>query len=391
MSSSKYKTIKIFILLDSFHIGGLHKQILNLAKFIDREKFKVVVCAQVSKGKLKREFEKTGCSIYDLKWKRKFDLKISYRLAKILKKEEPEIVFIPQAQALFYYKIARLFWRKQITQIGSFRALNFINGNLNERYEWIDNLFANWLLRSSKVTVVNSKALKTHYKSLERGDKKARIKIIHNGSDFKPKITKSISKLRQEHSLTKKDFIVIMAARLDPWKDFETLFEAAQIVIKRDPNIKFILIGEGILKEKLKTRIQELKIEKNVFLFGEKRDIHNYYNLCDISLLSTFGEGFSNTILESMGMGKTVIATDVGGNREVLGDCGYLLPPNSPKILAELILNLRNNKAHLKNLGKSAKRRVNKNFSIAKCVDSYQSLFSEVIDEAPEHDKNKTL
>jgi len=375
-SSVKFPNkIRVFIFLDSYHIGGLHRQMLNLVKYINKDIFVPIVCTQTANGELREEFETVGCKLYDLRWKRKFDLSIVHKLVKALVIEGPDIILLPQAQAFFYYRLARLFWRGKIVQIGSFRALNFINGHRQSYFIPLDNLFSKWLLSSSYRVVVNSKALKNHYTQFVKSRSENTIVIINNGSDFSYPVFKLPASIRRDLSLAVSDFIVVMAARLDPWKDFSTLFKAAKIVISKEPMVRFLIIGEGPLRQKLERMIVEMDLHRNMLLVGEKKDIYNYLNVADISVLSTNGEGFSNTILESMSMGKPVVATDVGGNSEVIGDCGFIVPPKSPVLFADAIVNLKRDTVLRNKIGEIAKERVHEMCSINKYIMSYESLF----------------
>ena len=176
--------IKILFFIDSFRIGGMHRQILYLIKHLNRENFEPIMCTSSSNGGLRGEYEKTGCKLLDLGWKKPLDPATVYRLIKILYSQKPDIVFVCEAQNLFYYRIAKLFWLKKTVQIGSFRALTFWKGHLNKRYRSIDNLFSRWLYSSSDSVVVNSFALKDHYSKIININPQNPIKTIHNGSDF---------------------------------------------------------------------------------------------------------------------------------------------------------------------------------------------------------------
>ena len=112
---------------------------------------------------------------------------------------------------------------------------------------------------------------------------------------------------------------VLMSARLDPWKDFKTFIYAAKAVIDKTNLVKFVIMGDGPLKYDIKKLISANKLENNILMIGEKTDAINYVNACDISVLCSFGEGFSNTILESMYLMKPVIATNIGGNIDLIG------------------------------------------------------------------------
>ena len=369
------KRTKLFIFIDSLRIGGMHRQMLYLAKHLDKKTFEVLVCTQHLTGGLLSEFEQSGCKLFDLRWKRRFDLSTMYRLVKVLDFESPDIVFITAPQNLFYYRLARLFWSKNIVQIGSFRAMFFWMGHLKKYYQPLDSFFTRWLLRSSDAVVVNSIAMKDHYSCFVKRNNESPICVIYNGSDFDFPITRSVSAIRHELNLSTTDFVIIMVARLDPWKDFGTLLDAARIVVDTDARAKFILVGDGELKKFLEQIISQMKLQNNVFLTGEKKDVYNYINAAEISVLSTNGEGFSNALMESMALCKPVVATDVGGNGEVLGDSGLLVPPKSPRMFAEAILGLMGNDAMRRAMGISAQERVLQLCSVEKYISSYEELF----------------
>lgn len=370
--------IKIFIFIDSFRIGGMHRQMLYLVKHINKEIFEPIVCTSGSSGGLKGEYEKTGCKLICLDWKGRYDFDIIFRLVKVLKKEQPEIVFITEVHNLVYLRIAKLFWWKKIVQIGSYRALTFWLGHDKKKLHFVDNMFSKWLYNSSDYITANSEALKSHYSNIVKLKEEKEIEVIYNGSDFSFNVTKQDVEIRKELGISPNEIIISMIARLDPWKDFYTFLEASSIVLKTEVNTKFIIVGDGELRVGLEQMIIKLGLKKSVLILGEKKDIYNYHNLSDISVLSTNGEGFSNSILEAMALGKPIIATDVGGNSELLGKsgkCGLLIPPKSPNILADEIIKLVRNETLRNEIGESAKERIHKLCDIKNYVTSYESLF----------------
>ena len=369
-------------------IGGMHKQTLFLAKFINKNIYNVVVLTQnTNKGGLKEDFEKCGCKILDLGRnslpidKKLFNPLVAFKLLHILRIEKIEIVYLNAAPNLVYFQIAKLFLFRKIVQIGSFRALSFWKGNLGPKYRVLDNLFAQLLYSTSHYTIVNSDALKRHYSNLLRINNNYPLKVINNGCDFNFNISKSVNDIRQELNLHQSEYFVLMAARLDPWKDFTTLLEASKILKEKDPMIRIIIMGDGPLKNVIEKSIFSAELEDTILLIGEKIDSINYINACDISILSTHGEGFSNTILESMFVKKTVIATRVGGNIDMIGDSnnyGFLVKPKSANDLAEKILFCKNNMPLTAQIGSNAHDKIVEMCSITKYIEEYENIFMKV-------------
>lgn len=377
----------VLLYIDSLMVGGMHKQTLYLAKYLNKNNFTIIVLTQnTDQGGLREEFYSSGCKVLDLGRnslptnKKAFNPLLAFKLLSILKKEKIDIVYLNAAPNLIYFQIAKLFLFRKVSQIGSFRALTFWKGNLSRKYKLLDNLFAQLLYSTSKYTIVNSEALKENYNKVLRINNKHPLIVINNGCDFYFNISKIVDEIRHELNLLQNEYFVLMAARLDPWKDFTTLLECAKILKVKDNSIKFIIMGDGPLKNEIETNIISSKLEDTIFLIGEKVDSINYINACDISILSTNGEGFSNTILESMFVKKTVIATRVGGNIDMIGDSndyGFLVQPKSADELAEKILFCKNNMPLTAQIGKNANEKIIEICSISKYVEAYESIFQK--------------
>jgi len=382
------RKINVLLYIDSLMIGGMHKQTYYLANYLDRNKFNVTVLTQNSNtGGLRQQFLNTGCILRDLGRnstpgkKKRFSLSVSYRLARVIKELEIDVVYLNSAPSLIYMQFARLLLNRKPAQIGSFRAQTFWKGHLSAWYRPLDMLFARLLYRTSFRTIVNAESLGRHYATVLKVRSQNPLLVIENGSDFAYTVTASRQTIRHQLGIASSETAVIMSARLDPWKDFETLLRAAQLVVKSRQKIKIILMGDGPLREELRGLIKRLNLQGTVFMIGEQNEPLNHLNACDISVLSTHGEGFSNAIMESMFAEKPVIATDVGGNADVLGssgECGYLVHHRAAEELAEKIILLSEDERLRRRLGENAKERILR----LCCIDTYIKKYEKVFTEA---------
>ncbi len=120
------------------------------------------------------------------------------------------------------------------------------------------------------------------------------------------------------------------------------MIESANLAIKKNPNLVFLVVGKGPDQNGVQARIRELGIEDNFRLAGfvSDQDLPFCYNAADFFVLpSKSGEGLPLVALEAMACGLPVVATDVGGIREILmEDHGELVPPNQPELMAKAIL-----------------------------------------------------
>jgi glycosyltransferase involved in cell wall biosynthesis len=179
---------------------------------------------------------------------------------------------------------------------------------------------------------------------LRLGAKPKKVEVLLNGVDLTK--FKQLPEKREEMSRKlgiPSDAIVVLTVRRLVYKNgVDTLIEGANIAVKKNLRIVFLVVGKGPDSERVMLRINELGIAANFKLAGfvSDEDLPIYYNAADIFVLpSNSGEGLPLVALEAMACALPVIATDVGGVREILTeDYGKLVPPNQPELLAKAIL-----------------------------------------------------
>ncbi len=179
---------------------------------------------------------------------------------------------------------------------------------------------------------------------LRLGAKPSKVSVIYNGVDlarFRP-ITGKREEMRKKLGIPQHATVVLTVRRLVYKNGVDTLIDTANIAVKRNPKIVFLVVGKGPDMESVKLHVTQLGIEANFRLSGfvSDEDLPSYYNVADLFVLpSKSGEGLPLVALEAMACGLPVIATDVGGIREVLTeDYGKLVPPNQPELLVKAVL-----------------------------------------------------
>ena len=179
---------------------------------------------------------------------------------------------------------------------------------------------------------------------LRLGAKPSKVKVVYNGVDlvkFRPLAGKR-EEMRRKLGIPQDATVVLTVRRLVYKNGVDTLIDTANIAVKKNPRIVFLAVGKGPDSDSVKVRIHELGIDGNFKLAGfvSDQDLPLYYNAADMFVLpSKSGEGLPLVAMEAMACALPVIATDVGGIREVLmDDYGKLVPPNQPELFAEAIL-----------------------------------------------------
>jgi glycosyltransferase involved in cell wall biosynthesis len=237
------------------------------------------------------------------------------------------------------------------------------------------------ILKAADKIIVVSKATMKYVLSL--GADPEKTEVLYNGVDlerFRP-IAEMRETLRRKLGITDDATVAVTVRRLVYKNGIDTLIESAITAIKKNPRLVFLAVGRGPDFTQVKARIQQLGIEENFKLAGFVSDaeLPSYYNAADFFILpSKSGEGLPLVALEAMACGLPVVATDVGGIREIMiQGYGEIVPPNDPHLLAEAILNFSNNK--LASCRTKLREEVEKKYSWDQNVRKLAKIYEELI------------
>jgi glycosyltransferase involved in cell wall biosynthesis len=225
-------------------------------------------------------------------------------------------------------------------------------------------LFPKKILAVSKVT-------RDHL--AQNGIDRGKIDVIFNSVDHERFETKGDFKtLRDEYQLGNGAKLVGCIGRIIPQKGQKVLLSAVPGVLQRYPEAFFLIVGDVFLKEEAykKELLEIMKkngIEKNTKLTGFRTDIWNVIRALDLVIFPSIApEAFPLSVLEAMSLGKAVIASDIGGVKEIIEDgvTGVLVEPNQPEQITERILCLFNDPRICDGIGQRAKEFVKTKFSL---------------------------
>jgi glycosyltransferase involved in cell wall biosynthesis len=197
-----------------------------------------------------------------------------------------------------------------------------------------------------------------------------KVRVIHNGVEPGEPLSPSEWDSWQPRAIT--------VARLDPVKDQPTMLRAVRKVVDACPVFHLDIVGDGPDRPMLERLTRELSLEANVSFLGYRRDVGALLRRPQVFLLSSISEGIALTLLEAMAAGLPVVATDVGGNREVVEPTvtGFLVPHRAPDELAAAIVALSDPVA-ARALGTAGRVRLENMFDLRRTVDRYCQLYDE--------------
>jgi glycosyltransferase involved in cell wall biosynthesis len=185
--------------------------------------------------------------------------------------------------------------------------------------------------------IANSQAVLDRIVESERVSRK-RICVVYNGIDLahmRPALELRAS-MRKALGITDDQILVGNISGLRAVKGVQLFVDAAAKTYRHNPRLRFLLVGDGELKPQLEQSISALGLENIIRLNGPAEVVRPYLAAFDLAVLCSYAEGFSNSLLEYMACGVPVIATDVGGNREALGSCGLLIPPETTALASAI-------------------------------------------------------
>jgi glycosyltransferase involved in cell wall biosynthesis len=360
--------------------GGAEQQLRALARGIDKQQFRVLVVTRFP-GPLDEETKQIpGVEFICLQRDRKFDPLTIFRIMRILSQKRVDVVqpFLSTATLLAFLPA---FLVRTPVKVVTERC-----GVRNEQrgiYKVI-HLLEDFLGRFAQIAVANSRAGQRLLVS--RGYRPEKTRVIYNGLDFTHIEVNPVEadKIRTVEGLKPGEPVVGISAWLNPAKDHFTFLKSASIIHKRKPKVRFAILGSGRLRPDLEAMVERLNLTEQVIFFGEQQQVGTYVSLFDVSVLSSIDhEGCSNSILEAMALGKPVVATDVGGNNELVipGENGLLVPPGEPSQLAEAILFLLDNPERARQMGENGHRNIHSQFTQERMVEEYQNLWLELLQE----------
>ncbi len=378
---------KILHLLDSLQIGGTEGQCLNLARgLLARGIENRLVCFNQT-GPLLERFLDAGIPVTVLSFRglrHPAMLSDLFRLASFLKRQHISVV---QAYG-FYTNVPGLL-------AGCLARVPVLVASRRDMGEFLSagqRRIERTILRLAHRVVVNAVAIRNDL--VASGHVNAdKVTIIQNGVDLAAFDRAAQSgPPRQEIPWSAAEKIVAMVAKFREQKDHLTLLRAARAVLDHDSRVAFLLAG-GVypgspISERLywdaKRESEELGIARAVHFLGPvaPADIPAFLGHVDISVLASRGnEGIPNVLLESMAAGKPVVSTDTGGCREVIQDgvTGYLVPVGDARRLAETLIRLLSKDPERSEMGRAARARVEREFSLGCMVDRFEALYATLL------------
>lgn len=378
---------KILHVVHSLQVGGLENGLVNLLNRLDPDRFQQTVCCLTSAGKFAERIESRDVNIIELHQSAgKFRFPV-LSLAKTFRKFGPDVVHTrgwPTIDAVFAAKVARVphiihgeHGREYSDPEGANWKRNQVRrlvGGLVDRYVVVCDFFSPWLVKSCGVN-------------------RAKILYIPNGVDterFTPNFGSKTSaspeddlarrQLRSELGLPSDGLLLGSVGRLDPVKDLPTLLKAFTKLAGVRSDAKLVIVGDGPIRDSLRSLADDLGLQSQILWLGDRRDIASLLRCFDLFVQTSIFEGMSNTLLEAMASGLPLIATDTGGNPELVqpGVNGALVKVGDVDGLAAVLKSYLCDGELRANQGRMSRALARSRFDLAIMAERYSRMYDEL-------------
>lgn len=369
----------ILFIIDELDIGGTETQIYELIRNLDSNRYQSSVCCFRERGHIARQIESLGVPVYLVEKRSKIDPRFLVRLVRLCRQLQVDLVQT--------YLITANIWGALAAKLAGIHIVVASERNVHPTDKGshpVANSTFKHIARFADSITGNCEAV-SRYLVRDLGTPKKKVVTIHNGIDVERLSMEATLGYDQLLSLSDRNPTIVKAARLVRQKNHPMLLRAIPLVLKTSPDLRVLLLGAGPLESAYKEMVSQLQINDHVSFLGSREDTPALLNCADVSVLTSDWEGCSNVIMESMALGKPVIATDVGGNSELVvhGETGYLIPPGDVNALAERMIDLFSNPRRSKSMGVAGRKRVKKLFDAQMMVKKTDQLYMRLLNEKP--------
>ncbi len=366
---------KVLCVLPSMNGGGAEKVMLLLLSGLDRSKYQPVLVLFENKGAYLKEIP-DNIEVHCLKKKRKVDaLLLPYRLARLVKEVEPEVVLSFLWYANLVNVLSSRVWRHNVPAIISVH--NYLSMSLAmQKYSRIKGLITRLLFPMANEVISVSKAA-SHDLVNNFNIPKDKVTVIYNGIDKEHVARRGLD---QPELFIFDDAtpVIVAAGRLSRQKGFDVLIRAFAEVRKKN-EVKLLILGEGVERAELECLVVKLDLSDHVSMPGFAANPYPYIKRASLYVMSSNFEGFPVVLLEVMACGVPIISTNcTSGPEEILQNdvTGILVPVGDIGALSESMSNLLNNSNKRKRLAERANAKVD-DWTIETMVENHERLLSK--------------
>jgi glycosyltransferase involved in cell wall biosynthesis len=316
-----------------------------------------------------------GLDLVPLAPRNEVDLAAAWRLSRVLKQYRPDVIQAhdPHATAMAATALAIAAPSPKPPLIATRRVDFHIAHNSFSRWKYSQ---VDWFI-----------AITSAIADMLVGDgiPRTKIALVNEGVDVDRIVALPAANVHAECFLPVNSPVVGNVAALVPHKGQHYLIEAAALVVKQVPDVRFVILGEGELREQLEREIRHKHLERHVFLAGFRGNPIELTKSFDVFVMSSLTEGLCTALVDAMAAARPAVATTAGGIPEVVvdGETGFLVPPKDAAAMAARIVQLLKDPALRERMGLAGLARARARFTVERMVEETNAVYERAAGTRP--------
>jgi glycosyltransferase involved in cell wall biosynthesis len=325
-------------------------------------------------GELRRRAAE-GLELIPLAPRTEMDLSAGWKLSRLLKRLAPDVIHAHDPHAVAMASLALSLGASSAAKGGK---LPVLVASRRVDFHLKGNSFSRWKYRQVDCFIAASEAIRQML--VADGVEPARTVTVHEGIDVEHVQAAPAVNVHEAFFLPHGAPVVGNVAALVPHKGQRYLVDAAHLVVQQVPDARFVILGEGDLREHLEKQVHDHHLEKHVFLPGFRTDVLGCIKAFDLFVMSSVTEGLGTSLLDAMAAARPIVATTAGGIPEIVEDGvnGLLVPPRDARALADAIVRALKNQTLRKKIGDAGLTRVNDRFTVDRMVAGTAAVYARL-------------
>lgn len=368
----------VLVMMSSVAMGGGERNVVSILPPLKQAGVDVMLCTLNTRrdSLLVEDFNRSGITRFDLQARRMMDLGSWRRFSALLRNQSIDLIHAQDQDTIIYAGLAH-----RLLNIPTVMTRHVLK---ETAYSWKTALRARmvfWSARYEMKRIVAVSDAVRHEFARQTGISYSKIETIYNGIELER------FDLQQDRSEARKKLgwdlqlpIVILVSVLRPGKGFDVLFDALPRIQAAVPEVQIKVVGGGELEAELREQAKPFGDVAVEFL-GSRMDIPELLRASDILIQTSWSEALPTVLIEAGAASLPVVATNVGGTREIVQDGvgGYIVEPGDAANLANRVVDILKNRALADAMGKNAHSHVFNTFTLNKQALQLKALYKKTL------------
>ena len=315
---------KLLIIIDELELGGTQSQIVQLVRHLDASRFDVSLAYFRNASSCVGALRDAGASVHCIPKRGRIDPVFFWQLCRFIRRGEFDLEHA--------FSFSGEFWGWLANSLAG--QARFVS-SARSTYDWYTPMqwtIKRWVTQGSAALIANSRA-GAECAALNMGVRSSRVHVVHNGIAMDDRC-REMARRRMEHP--QRHGRVLFVGRLVGHKNLSCLLRAFRRVAAERDDVRLDIVGDGPERARIEQERDRLGLADRVLLHGEQDDVVPFLEQADMLACSSHREGLSNAIMEAMCAALPVVASNVGGNSELVqhGETGLLFPADDDESMA---------------------------------------------------------